>query len=116
MSFTFVVRGEAEHVVVVLLFVSQAVVTDPRHRVLAPAGFSGGGDGVLDRAVAQPAGVAPVQLSSPRLVQLVEGGHDGVLVTTRPLGVVEVEIVATQAGEVGEDDTYREDRGTAVSR
>lgn len=99
-------RCEAEDVVLVLVFVSQAVVSDPRHRVLASAGFSGSGDGILDRAVAQPAGVAPVHPSSPRVVQLVERCHDGVLVTTRPLGVVEIEVVATQAWEVREDYTY----------
>lgn len=107
-SSTFVVGGEAEHIVVVLLLVSQAIVSDARHRVLASTGFSGEGDGILDRAVTQPAGVAPVHLPLPGLIQLIEGRHDGVLASTRSLGVVEVEIVASQAGEVGEHNTYRE--------
>lgn len=102
--------GEAEHIVVVLVLVSQAVVANTRHCVLASAGFSGGGDGILDCAVTQPASVAPVHLSSPRIVQLVKGRHDGVLVPTCPLGVVEIEVVTTQAGEVGEDNTCMERR------
>lgn len=106
-NLTFVVGGEAEHVVVVLVFVSQAVVANPRHRVLASAGFSGCGDGILDRSVTQPAGVAPVHPFPPRVIQLVEGRHDGILVTTSSLGVVEVEVVATEAREVGEDDACR---------
>lgn len=70
--FTFVVGGEAEHIVVVLLLFSQAIVADAWHCVLASAGFSGGGDGILDRAVTQPSRVAPVQVSLPRFVQLIK--------------------------------------------
>lgn len=100
--------GEAEHIVLVLLFVSQAIVANARHCVLASAGFSGGGDGILDRAVTQPASVAPVHPSSPRIIQLVKGRYDGVLVTTCLLSVVEIEVVTTQARVVGEDNTYME--------
>lgn len=107
-SSTFIVGGEAEHIIVVLLLVSQAIVSDARHCVFASAGFSGEVDGILDRAVAQPAGVAPVHLPLPRLIQLIEGRHDGILVPTRSLCVVEIEVVAPQAGEVGEHNTYRE--------
>lgn len=108
--------GEAEHVVVVLLLVSQAIVANARHRVLASAGFSGGVDGILDCAVTQPAGVAPVQLFSPRVIQLIKGRHDGILVTTCPLSVVEIEVVAAQTGKVGEDNTYMRRWETVVSR
>lgn len=107
-SFTFVVGGEAEHVIVVFVLVSQAVVANAWDCVLASAGFPGVGDGILDCAVTQPAGVAPVHLSSPRIVQLVKGCHDGVLAATRPLSIVEIEVVATQTGEVGEDNTCME--------
>ena len=71
-SFTFVVGGEAEHVVVVLVLVSQAIVADTGHRVLASTGLSGVGDGILHRAVTQPAGIAPVHISSPGVIQLVK--------------------------------------------
>lgn len=108
---TFVVRGEAEHVEVVLVLVPQPVVADARHRVPAAAGFPRGVDGVLDRPVAQPTGVAPVHPSSPRVIQLVEGSHDGVLLATRSLGVVEVKVVAPEAGVVGEEDTCAEGGG-----
>lgn len=104
MPFTFKVGGEAEHVVVVLLLVSQAVAADARQRVLAPAGLSRDVDGILNASIAQPPGVAPVQLPLPRLVKLVEGRHGGVLVSARPLRVVEVQVVAAEAREVGEDD------------
>lgn len=99
--------GEAEHVVLVLLLVPHAVVADARHHVLASAGLSGGGDGILDRAVAQPAGVAPVQPASPRVIQLVKRCHNGVLVPTRPLRIVEIEVVTTETRVVGEDDSYK---------
>lgn len=89
----------------VLVLVPEAIVADARYCILASAGFSGCVDGVLDGAVTQPAGVAPVHPFLPRFVQLVEGCHDGVLISTRPLCVIEVQVVATQAGEVGEDDT-----------
>lgn len=107
-SFTFVVGGEAEHVVVVLVLLSQAVVADARHRVLASAGFPGCVDGILHRAVAQPARVTPVHASSPRIVQLVKGRHDGILVATRPLSIIEIEVVAPKAGEVRENNAYVE--------
>lgn len=99
----------------VLLLVSQSIVANAWHCVLASAGFSGGGDGILDRAVTQPAGVAPVHLSLPRLIQLIKGRHDGILVSTCPLSVVEIEVVATQTGEVGEDNTYMERKETDMT-
>lgn len=105
--FTFKVGGEAEHVIVVLLLVSQAVATDAWQRVLAPAGLSGDVNRVLNASVAQPSGVAPVQLSLPRVMQLIEGCHRGVLVPARPLRIIEVQVVAAKAREVGEDDAYR---------
>lgn len=99
----------------VLVLVSQAIVADARHCVPASTGLPGGGDGILDRAVAQPASIAPVHPSSPCVVQLLEGRHGGVLFATRPLRIVKVEVVATQTREVGVDDTYST-RGTkAVS-
>ena len=102
--------GEAEHVIVVLVFVSQAVVSDARRHVLSTAGFTRVGDGILNRAVAQPPGVAPVQFPSPRVVQLIERSHHGVLIPARPLSVVEVQVVAAEARVVREDDTWRGDR------
>lgn len=109
MLFTFKVGGEAEDVIVVLLLVSQAVASDAWQRVLAPAGLSGDVNGILDASVAQPPGVAPVQLSLPRLMQLVEGCHRGVLLSARPLRIKEVQVVAAEAGEVGEDDACGSD-------
>lgn len=96
----------------VLVLVSQAIVADTGHHVLASTGFSGVGDGILHRAVTQPAGIAPVHISSPGVIQLVKRGHDGILVMTRPLSVVEIEVVATQTGVVGEDNTCVESRDT----
>lgn len=103
---TFVVGGKAEHIIVILVLVSPAVAANPRQSVFASARFSWGGYRILDGAVAQPASVAPVQLSLPRIIQLIKRCHDCVLVSTCPLGVVEIEVVATQTGEVGENDTY----------
>lgn len=106
MLFTFKVGCEAEHVVVVLLLVSQAVATDAWQRVLAPAGLSGDVNWILNASVAQPSGVAPVQLSLPRLMQLIEGCHGGVLVSACTLRIIEVQVVAAKAREIGEDDAY----------
>lgn len=106
MSFTFVVGCEAENIVVVLLFVSKSIVPNSWHCVLASTGFSGDVDGILHRAVTQPAGVAPVHLPLPCFIQLIKGSHDGVLVSTCSLSVVEIEVVAAQTGEVWEDNTY----------
>lgn len=106
LPFTFKVGGEAEHVVVVLLLVSQAVAADARQRVLAPAGLSGDVNWVLNASIAQPSSVAPVQLSLPRCVQLIEGRHGGVLVPACSLRIIEVQVVAAKAGKVGEDDAY----------
>lgn len=106
MSFTFVVGGKAENIIVVLLFVSKSVVPNSWHCVLASTGFSGDVDGILHRAITQPAGIAPVHLPLPRVIQLIKRGHDGILVSTCSLGVVEIEVVAAQTGEVREDNTY----------
>lgn len=94
----------------VLLLVSEAITADARQRVLAPAGLPGDVDGVLNASVAQPPGVAPVQLPLPRVVQLVVGRHRGVLVSARPLRIVEVQVVAAKPREVGKDDAYGSDR------
>lgn len=109
MLLTFKVGGEAEHVIVVLLLVSQAIATDAWQRVLAPAGISGDGNRILNASVAQPAGVAPVQLSLPCVMQLIEGRHGGVLVSACPLRIIEVQVVAAKAREIGEDDAYESD-------
>lgn len=108
---TFVVGCEAKHVKVVLLLLPQPIVPNAWHCVLASTWLSWDIDGILDRTIAQPAGVAPVQLALPCLVQLVEGCHNGVLVATCSLSIVEVEVVASQAGEVGEHDTYAVRKG-----
>lgn len=109
MPFTFKVGGEAEHVVVVLLLVSQAVAADARQRVLAPAGLSGDVNRILNASIAQPSSVAPVQLSLPGCVQLIEGRHRGVLVPACSLRIIEVQVVAAKARKVGEDDAYGSD-------
>lgn len=107
-TLTFVVGGKAEHIIVILVLVSQAIVANPWQCVFASARFSGGGYRILDGAVAQPASVAPVQLSLPRIIQLIKRRHDCILVSACPLSVIEIEVVATQTGEVGENDTYME--------
>ncbi|KAG7218111.1 hypothetical protein INR49_020620 [Caranx melampygus] len=88
--------------------VDQAVVANAWHRVLASAGLPGCVDGILHRAVAQPASVTPVHPSSPCIVQLVKGRHNGILVATRPFSIIEIEVVAAKAGEVWEDNAYVE--------
>lgn len=95
----------------VLLLLPQPIVPNAWHCVLASTWLSGYIDGILDRTITQPAGVAPVQLALPCLIQLVEGRHNGVLVPTCSLSIIEVEVVASQAGEVGEHDTYTVRKG-----
>lgn len=116
MPFTFKVGGEAEHVKVVLLLVSQAVASDAWQRVLAPAGLSGDVNRILNASVAQPPGVAPVQLSLPCLMQLIEGRHGGVLCLTGPLRIIEVQVVAAEAREIGKDDAYSSDMADDLQR
>lgn len=106
---TFKVGGEAEDVIVVLLLVSQAIATDAWQRVLAPAGLSGDVNRILNASIAQPPGIAPVQLSLPCVMQLIEGCHGGVLVSACPLRIVEVQVVAAKAREIGIDDAYGSD-------
>lgn len=101
--------GEAEHIVVVLLLVSQAIVANAWHGVPASAGFSGVGNWILNRAVAQPTSIAPVQFSLPGLMELFSRCYNGILVSTCLLRSVEIEVVSTKAGEVGEDNTYKSD-------
>ena len=100
--------GEAEDIVVVLVLVSQAIVANAWYCVLAAAWSSRVGDGILDRAIIQPASIAPVHPSSPCIIQLIEGCHDGILVMTCPHSIVEIEVVATQAGIIWEHDPYTE--------
>lgn len=104
LPFTFKVGGEAEHVVVVLLLVSQAVAADARQHVFAPAGLSGDVNRILNASIVQPSSVAPVQLSLPCFMQLIEGRHSGVLVSACSLRIVEVQVVAAKARKVGEDN------------
>lgn len=87
---TIEVRSKTENIVSALLFIPEAIVSDTRHRILPPAGLPGLGDGVLHRAIAEPASIAPVQPWPPGLVELVEGGNDGVLVQAGLLSLVEV--------------------------
>lgn len=103
---TFVVGGKAENIIVVLVLVSQPIVPNAWHCVLATTGFSGGVDGILDCAIRQPASIAPVHPSPPRVIQLVKRCHDGILIVTRTLCIVEIKVVASQAGVVWEDNTY----------
>lgn len=107
-AFTVEVGGEAEGVVVLALLVPVAVIAHPHRRVLAAALLPRPGDGVLHRAVLQPARVAPVHALQPGLVQLVVRGQDAVLLQARLLRLVEVQGVAAQARVVGEDHTWGE--------
>lgn len=101
--------GKAEHIIVALLLVSQAIVANAWHSVPASAGFSGVGNWIPNRAVAQPSSIAPVQFSLPGLMELFSRCYDGILVSTCPLRIVEIEVVSTKAGEVGEDNTCKSD-------
>lgn len=109
LPFTFKVGGEAEHVVVVLLLVSQAVAADARQHALAPAGLSGDVNRILNASIVQPSSVAPVQFSLPRFMQLIEGRHSGVLVSACSLRIVKVQVVAAKTRKVGEDNPYGSD-------
>ena len=86
--------------------VPSPVAPNPRSEVVPPARPSGPGDGVLDRAVGQPAGIAPVQTLLPGLEELREGGQRGVLLLTDPLGFQEAQVVTTLMGLVGKHHTW----------
>lgn len=88
--------------------VPRAVAADARGEVHAPAGLAGQADGVLHRAVGQPARVAPVQPLAPRLEELVKVGEDGTLVLAHLLGFVEIEPVLPAGRLVGEHDAWRQ--------
>ena len=104
--FTFKHRFEAENVVAALGLVALAVRPEAGIAAGSATGLAGLGDRVLDGAVVQPAGVAPVKAAPPRLEELVEGGHRRVLAQAGLLCVVEVQVVAAQAGGVWEYYTY----------
>lgn len=105
---TFERGGEAESIEAVEVPVAGAVAADARGEVHAPAGFSGQADGILNRAIGQPARVAPVQPLAPRLEELVKVGEDGALVLAHLLGFVEVEPVLPAGRLVGEHDAWRQ--------
>lgn len=105
---TFERGGEAEGIKAVEVPVARAVAADARGEVHAAAGLAGQADGVLHRAIGQPARVAPVQPLAPRLEELVKVGEDGTLVPAHLLGFVEVEPVLPAGRLVGEHDAWRQ--------
>lgn len=115
-ALTVEVGSEAEDVVSALVLVPEPVIPDARHGVLAPAGLPGLGDGVLHGAVAEPAGVAPVQPRPPGIVELVKGRDHRVLLHARPLRLVEVQVVPPQPRGVGEHHTWSGGRGRVTGR
>lgn len=112
-ALTIEVWGEAEHIVAALILVPEAIIPDARHRVLPPTGLPGLGDGVLHGAVAEPARITPVQPGPPGLIELIEGGDDGVLVQAGLLSLVKVQVVTTQPRRVGEYDTWNGREGAS---
>ena len=100
--FTFQHGFEAEHIITALGLVALAVRPEAGVAAGSTTRLAGLGDRILDSAVAQPAGVAPVKAAPPRLEELIEGGHRRVLPQAGLLRVVEVQVVAAQAGGVWE--------------
>lgn len=105
---TFECRGQTEGIKAVEMPVARAVAADARGEVHTPAGLAGQADGVLHRAIGQPARIAPVQPLAPRLEELVKVGEDGTLVLAHLLGFVEVEPVLPAGRLVGEHDAWRQ--------
>lgn len=99
---TLVSGSETEDIVEALGLVRLPIGPDARPSAGATTRATGDVDGVLHRAVTQPAGIAPVQTVPPGLVELLEVGHHGGLVHTGLLGVREVEVVAAQTWKVRE--------------
>ncbi|KAK7828750.1 hypothetical protein U0070_006535 [Myodes glareolus] len=83
----------------------EPIVPDTRHCVLAPTGLAWFGDRVLHRSITEPASIAPVQATSPGIIQLVEGRNHSILVQTSLPCLMKVKIVASQPGKVREHDT-----------
>lgn len=98
--------SEAEHVVAVQAAVAWAVAAHARRQTQAPAGLPWQGDGVLHRAILQPASIAPVQALLPGTEELLEGGYHSVLLLTGLLCLGEVELVATLGRLVGKDHAW----------
>lgn len=96
--------SETEDVKVVGVFVAFAIVPQTSTG-RATTRLPGLGDGVLHRAVVQPASVAPVQAVLPGVVELLEGGHHSILVHAGFLSIVEVQVIAAKPGRVREDDS-----------
>lgn len=88
------------------MLVTQAVVSDSGAAVGSATGPSRFGDGVLNRAVAQPASIAPIQAAFPGLKQLIKAGDHGVLLLTGLLSVMEVQVVAAQMGGVRKHNAF----------
>lgn len=101
---TFQGRGKAEHIIEALPGLP-AVAPEAGPVVGAAAGPPGVDDGVLHRAVAQPARVAPVQAVPPGVEQLIVARNHGTLVHAGLHGVGEVQVVAASVGGVWEHDT-----------
>ena len=104
--FTFQNVFEAEHIVAANGLIALAVRPEASVAAGSTTWLAGLGDRVLDGAVAEPPGVAPVKAGPPCLEELVKGGHRGILLQTGLLCVVEVQVVAAQAGGVWEYYTY----------
>ena len=89
-----------------------AIAADSRGQAVTPAGRPGLSDGVLDRAVGQPAGVAPVQALLPGLEELREGGQLGTLLLAGLLSSLEAHVVTTTRVLVGKHHPWVEELDT----
>jgi len=90
------------------MLVTPAIIADARAVVGAATRPSGFGDGILNCAVIQPAGIAPVQPPLPGLKQLIKVGDHGTLVETGLHGIMVVHSVAAHTGIVWEHNTIAE--------
>lgn len=105
-TLTIEVWSKAENIISAFIFIPETIIPDPRHCVLSSAGLPGLGDGVLHRAVTEPAGVTPVQPWPPGVIELVKGGDNRILVPTCSLSLMVVQVVTTQPWRVGEYNTW----------
>lgn len=105
-TLTFDGGGEAESIKAAEKAVLLSVAPHTWSQVHAPAAVTWLRDGILHRAIRQPASIAPVQPLLPRREKLLKRGQSGVLVLAHLLGPKEVKMVAPSVGVVGKDHTW----------
>lgn len=103
-SLTLQCRGKAEHVIAAL-FVLKAIASEAGPIVGATTRSSGVDNGILHRAISQPASIAPVQAGPPGIIELIVGCNFCALFHTCPHSIDKTEVVAATFVGVWENNT-----------